>query len=66
MKKPFFSKFLENQVQEEAVKGGATTKHPSDNDEFVFPFPVGLPGGGAQTNKWPSDGDDDLPPGFGL
>lgn len=47
MKKPFFSKFLENQKKNEMdVKGGATTKFPSDSDE-------------AFTHKWPSDDDED-------
>lgn len=46
-KAPFFAKFLENQVSEsQAVKGGATTKHPSDKDDLHV------------TMKYPSDGDD--------
>ena len=48
-KKPFFSKFLENQkIETEKVKGGVpktTMKYPSDGDEQV-------------TLKWPSDGDE--------
>jgi len=63
MKKPFFAKFLENQVTEKEnrkVKGGVspvltnkfadldqTMKFPSDNDE------------GDHTMKYPSDGDED-------
>ena len=52
MKKPFFSKFLENQTKSDEVKGGsplveATQKYPSDTDEAV-------------THKYPSDGDDDI------
>ena len=46
MKKPFFSKFLENQTKGDALKGGATNKHPSDTDEDIiiidlpdFPLP---------------------------
>jgi hypothetical protein len=60
-KKPFFAKFLENQVTSEessALNGGdgftkpvkdvaVTLKYPSDNDEAV-------------TLKYPSDGDDDI------
>jgi len=49
MKKPFFSKFLENQVKEKEVKGG------NISGPLTYPpYP---------TNKWPSDGDDDLPGG---
>ncbi|HEX7318219.1 MAG TPA: microviridin/marinostatin family tricyclic proteinase inhibitor [Pyrinomonadaceae bacterium] len=44
---PFFARFLEGQRGEE--RSAATTKFPSDLDEFV-------------THKYPSDGDDDNPP----
>ena len=43
---PFFARFLEGQRGEE--RSAATTKFPSDLDEFV-------------THKYPSDGDDDYP-----
>lgn len=43
---PFFARFLEGQNREE--RSAATTKFPSDLDEFV-------------THKYPSDGDDDNP-----
>jgi hypothetical protein len=43
---PFFARFLESQNNEE--RSAATTKYPSDLDEF-------------QTMKYPSDGDDDTP-----
>ncbi|EAY24950.1 microviridin/marinostatin family tricyclic proteinase inhibitor [Microscilla marina] len=51
VKKPFFAKFLENQVKEESLtnaKGGTciqTRKYPSDSDEYV-------------TMKYPSDNDE--------
>jgi hypothetical protein len=54
VKKPFFAKFLENQVKEENLtntKGGVvppvdqTMKYPSDSDEY-------------QTMKYPSDNDE--------
>lgn len=54
-KKPFFAKFLENQIKDEKLKqtkGGtvpfSTDKYPSDTDEDV-------------THKWPSDDDEDGP-----
>jgi hypothetical protein len=43
---PFFARFLEGQNREE--RSAATTKYPSDLDEFM-------------TMKYPSDGDDDYP-----
>jgi hypothetical protein len=43
---PFFARFLEGQSGEEL--SAATTKYPSDLDEFT-------------TMKYPSDGDDDTP-----
>lgn len=43
---PFFARFLEGQNREE--RSAATTKYPSDLDEW-------------QTHKYPSDGDDDTP-----
>ena len=43
---PFFARFLEG--QHEAGLSAATTKYPSDLDEYT-------------TNKYPSDGDDDTP-----
>src|SRR5215208_6989352 len=43
---PFFARFLEGQTGEE--RSAATTKFPSDLDEFT-------------TMKYPSDGDDDTP-----
>jgi hypothetical protein len=46
---PFFVKFLEGQELpnvKTSIKAGATTKYPSDNDEWNV------------TNKYPSDGDD--------
>ncbi|MFL6254894.1 MAG: microviridin/marinostatin family tricyclic proteinase inhibitor [Pyrinomonadaceae bacterium] len=43
---PFFARFLEGQNHEE--RSAATTKYPSDLDEFM-------------TMKYPSDGDDDYP-----
>ncbi|MGL5807900.1 MAG: microviridin/marinostatin family tricyclic proteinase inhibitor [Xenococcaceae cyanobacterium] len=75
---PFFARYLENQLPEdlrdlseeesESVTGGAqvtTLKFPSDNEEsghgtVTSPFKDGL----AATNKYPSDGDDRLPPDF--
>ena len=53
-KKPFFAKFLENQIKKDKLKetkGGrpdVTSKYPSDNDEFDV------------TLKYPSDGDEGL------
>ncbi|MDT5271254.1 MAG: hypothetical protein QOH49_3440 [Acidobacteriota bacterium] len=43
---PFFARFLEGQNSEERI--AATTKYPSDLDEYM-------------TMKYPSDGDDDYP-----
>ncbi|MCA1633909.1 MAG: microviridin/marinostatin family tricyclic proteinase inhibitor [Acidobacteria bacterium] len=43
---PFFARFLEG--QNNAERSAATTKYPSDLDEFT-------------TLKYPSDGDDDTP-----
>lgn len=53
-KKPFFAKFLENQIakdSQENATGGCyvTMKHPSDNDES----------GPIVTMKYPSDGDEE-------
>jgi hypothetical protein len=48
---PFFARFLEGQNSEE--RSAATTKFPSDLDEF-------------QTMKYPSDGDDDTPTEEGI
>ncbi|MGE0079548.1 MAG: microviridin/marinostatin family tricyclic proteinase inhibitor [Bacteroidales bacterium] len=55
MKKPFFARFLENQLSnedEQNIKGSAkivavTMKAPSDDDENV-------------TMKYPSDGDENV------
>jgi hypothetical protein len=44
---PFFTRFLEG--QNEAERSAATTKYPSDLDEYM-------------TMKYPSDGDDNPPP----
>jgi hypothetical protein len=45
--RPFFARFLEKQVLENATGGGpfVTDKFPSDSDEVI-------------TMKYPSDGDD--------
>ncbi len=72
-KKPFFAKFLENQISSEessALNGGdgftkpvkdvaVTLKYPSDNDEFVT---LKYPSDDDEdvTLKYPSDGDDDV------
>ena len=48
---PFFARFLEGQNGEE--RSAATTKFPSDLDEFT-------------TMKYPSDGDDDTPTEEGI
>lgn len=44
-KKPFFVRYLEGQDLE-SVRGGATAKYPSDNDEV------------RHTTKYPSDKDE--------
>ncbi len=77
---PFFARYLESQLPEdlrdlseeesESVTGGAqftTLKFPSDNEEsghrtVTNPIKDNL----AVTNKYPSDGDDRLPPDFEL
>ncbi|HEX8336919.1 MAG TPA: microviridin/marinostatin family tricyclic proteinase inhibitor [Pyrinomonadaceae bacterium] len=48
---PFFARFLEGQHGEE--RSAATTKYPSDLDEYT-------------TMKYPSDGDDDTPTEEGI
>ena len=69
-KKPFFTNFLENQVETSDVKGGGivTMKYPSDNDEEgliiidpttpppLVPTPNPPP---VVTLKYPSDGDEE-------
>jgi hypothetical protein len=72
-KKPFFAKFLENQITSEessALNGGdgytkpskdlaVTLKYPSDDDEAVtMKYPSD--DDEAVTLKYPSDGDDDI------
>lgn len=73
MKKPFFEKFLENQVKNEeagAVQGGETDKL-ADTDKLqdqyqTHKYPSDHEDGTKpvndmyQTHKYPSDGDDDL------
>lgn len=62
-KKPFFAKFLENQVSEESasvVQGGGgenvTMKYPSDSEDSN---PTTKPSKDIyQTMKYPSDGDE--------
>jgi hypothetical protein len=76
---PFFARYLENQLPEdvdhlrdlseeeiEAIGGGTeviTLKFPSDNEDghgkVTNPF-----SDEAFTSKYPSDGDDFLPPNF--
>jgi len=50
MSKPFFTRFLESQIDPASVKAGKppvqTEKYPSDDDELVT------------TDKWPSDDDE--------
>ena len=75
-KKPFFAHFLEDQnlsgSETEAVQGGQTLKYPSDLEEHTSKV-TDLDGGPihvtlkvpsdsdeAHTNKYPSDGDDDI------
>ncbi|MFA8435802.1 MAG: microviridin/marinostatin family tricyclic proteinase inhibitor [Marinifilaceae bacterium] len=69
MKKPFFAKFLENQISEkenDQTKGGQlipeqTMKFPSDGDENVtLKYPSDDDEGGYQTMKYPSDNDEGL------
>ena len=65
--KPFFAKFLENQLQEsetQQVKGGGklpvatTNAYPCDKAEV--PVPTILRDEFATTMKYPSDSDDDV------
>lgn len=71
LKKPFFAKFLENQLsneEETKIQGGETTKpaldtlhtlkYPSDSeDSYTKKYPSD--NDEAQTMKYPSDGDED-------
>jgi serine endopeptidase inhibitor I10-like protein len=62
LKKPFFSNFLENQLnksEQESIQGGlsATHKYPSDGDDpYTNKYPSDQED--AVTEKYPSDGDD--------
>ena len=52
LSKPFFAQFLESQ---------ARVKQPTEANSLVWP-PVTLPiFDEAQTQKYPSDGDDEMP-----
>jgi hypothetical protein len=61
LKKPFFSKFLENQLsesEEQTVQGGTlvvTKKYPSDAEDDSTTKPVADM---VQTQKYPSDNED--------
>lgn len=62
LKKPFFSNFMEQQLDnkaEESVAGAGpyqTTKYPSDKEDDYTKPSLDT----AQTQKYPSDGDDDI------
>ena len=62
LKKPFFSSFMEQQLDtqaEETVNGAGenqTQKYPSDKEDDYTKPTLDM----AQTQKYPSDGDDDV------
>ncbi len=62
-KRPFFARFLENQVSEdkmEGTSGGATSKYPSDTDESILGDMLKEKQDIVvkATNKYPSDSDE--------
>lgn len=60
LQKPFFSGFMEQQVENKAEVNGAgenqTQKYPSDKEDDYTKPTLDM----AQTQKYPSDGDDDI------
>jgi hypothetical protein len=60
VEEPFFARYLEGQLSEEeqkAVVGGAIKGGlPSPTSKKLLACPI--------TQKYPSDGDDELPPSF--
>lgn len=65
LKQPFFAQFLEDQVKEEPTAEGGTgnlTNPATDNVTIPERDVVTKPAYDmAQTMKYPSDGDDDVP-----
>jgi hypothetical protein len=52
---PFFARFLETQHKEQYAA-------QESNIPWPFPIPSSPFKDGPHTDKWPSDGDDDIPP----
>jgi hypothetical protein len=53
-KQPFFARFLETQHKQDTTQ--------QLNDQWPFTGPTNPFKDGPHTDKWPSDGDDDIPP----